>query len=126
METTDKRKEETDRDVEFSYAIKAGKRIYYMDVRKTRKDDLYLSITESKRIMPANGDVTRASFEKHKIFLYKEDFTKFIDGLSKAIRYIHDNQPGSPANTDSMPEEQFRDETQEPIPDTDTLLEIDF
>ncbi|MBO4499697.1 MAG: DUF3276 family protein [Bacteroidaceae bacterium] len=92
METSDKKREEADRDVEFSYAIKAGKRIYYMDVRKTRKDDLYLSITESKKILPPDGDMTQASFEKHKIFLYKEDFSKFIDGLSKAISYIHEHQ----------------------------------
>ena len=94
METsTTRSKNDMDRDVVFSYAIKAGKRIYYMDVRKTRKDDLYLSITESKKIIPAEGDASQASFEKHKIFLYKEDFSKFIDGLSKAISYIHENQP---------------------------------
>lgn len=89
-----KNREDIDRDVEFSYAIKAGKRIYYMDVRRTRKDDLYLSITESKKIVPADGNENAVpSFEKHKIFLYKEDFSKFIDGLSKAIGYIHEKQP---------------------------------
>lgn len=94
-----KNREETDMDVEFSYSIKAGKRIYYMDVRRTRKDDLYLSITESKKIVPANGDNAAPSFEKHKIFLYREDFSKFIDGLSKAIGYIHENQPVSRSTT---------------------------
>ena len=88
-----KNRDELDRDVEFSHAIKAGKRIYYMDVRRTRKDDLYLSITESKKIAPADGSNTVPSFEKHKIFLYREDFSKFIEGLSKAIGYIHENQP---------------------------------
>lgn len=94
METSRKRsREDMERDVVYSYAIKAGKRIYYMDVRRTRKEDLYLSITESKKIVPADGDESQASYEKHKIFLYREDFTKFIDGLSKAIGYIHANQP---------------------------------
>ncbi len=93
METAGKRShDELDKDVEFSYSIKAGKRIYYMDVRRTRKDDLYLSITESKKIAPSEGDNSVPVFEKHKIFLYKEDFSKFIDGLSKAISYIHENQ----------------------------------
>ena len=98
METAGKKnREELDKDVEFSYSIKAGKRIYYMDVRRTRKDDLYLSITESKKIAQADGDNTPPVFEKHKIFLYKEDFSKFIDGLSKAIGYIHENQPDEEA-----------------------------
>ena len=93
METAGKKShEELDKDVEFSYSIKAGKRIYYMDVRRTRKDDLYLSITESKKIAQPEGENALPVFEKHKIFLYKEDFGKFIDGLSKAIGYIHENQ----------------------------------
>ncbi len=101
METSSRRsRDDMERDVVFSYAIKAGKRIYYMDVRKTRKEDLYLSITESKKIVPADGDISQASFEKHKIFLYKEDFSKFIDGLSKAIGYIHENQPVTDSESD--------------------------
>lgn len=97
MEEIRKRgKEEMDRDVAYSYAIKAGKRIYYMDVRKTRGDEMYLSITESKKIVNGEGDDAQTSFEKHKIFLYKEDFSKFIDGLSQVMRYIHDNQSAAP------------------------------
>lgn len=112
MDTSRKRnREDMERDVVFSYAIKAGKRIYYMDVRKTRKEDLYLSITESKKIVPADGDASQASFEKHKIFLYREDFSKFIEGLSKAIGYIHENQ--SVGNPDSF----SSDETAEGLPD---------
>ena len=81
--------DEIEKDVIFSHAIKAGKRIYYMDVRKTRKDEMYLSITESKKITTGEGDDAKVSFEKHKIFLYREDFSNFIDGLTKTIRFIH-------------------------------------
>ena len=84
--------EEIEKDVLFSQAVKAGKRIYYMDVRKTRKDELYLSITESKKVTTGDGDGLQVSFEKHKIFHYREDFSNFIDGLTKAIRYIHENE----------------------------------
>ena len=82
--------DEIEKDVIFSHAIKAGKRIYYMDVRKTRKDEMYLSITESKKIVSGEGYDQQVSFEKHKIFLYREDFSNFIDGLTKTIRFIHE------------------------------------
>ena len=82
--------DEMEKDVIFSHAIKAGKRIYYMDVRKTRKDEMYLSITESKKIVSGEGDGQQVSFEKHKIFLYREDFSNFIDGLTKTIKFIHE------------------------------------
>ena len=82
--------DEMEKDVIFSHAIKAGKRIYYMDVRKTRKDEMYLSITESKKIVSGEGDGQQVRFEKHKIFLYREDFSNFIDGLTKTIKFIHE------------------------------------
>ena len=77
-------------DIVFSQAIKAGKRIYYLDVKKNRKDELFLAITESKKL--DSGDVSLpAQFEKHKIFLYKEDFDKFVNGLNNALSYIREN-----------------------------------
>ena len=84
--------DEIEKDVIFSHAIKAGKRIYYMDVRKTRKDEMYLSITESKKIGSGEGDDQQVSFEKHKIFLFKEDFQKFQESLTEAINYINSQQ----------------------------------
>ncbi|WP_099464942.1 MULTISPECIES: DUF3276 family protein [Parabacteroides] len=75
-----------DKEILYSKAIKAGKRIYYLDVKKNLKDDLFLAVTESKKIQPKDG--TQVSFEKHKIFLYKEDFDKFMDGLNDVIHYI--------------------------------------
>ena len=62
---------------------------FYMDVRKTRKDEMYLSITESKKVVSGEGEEAQVSFEKHKIFLYREDFSNFIDGLTKTIKFIH-------------------------------------
>lgn len=91
MEDNRKKTDEMEKDVVFSHAIKAGKRIYYMDVRKTRKDELYLSITESKKIVAGDGPDAQVSFEKHKIFLYREDFGNFIDGLTKTMRFIHES-----------------------------------
>lgn len=61
-----------DKEILYSKTIKAGKRIYYLDVKKNLKDDLFLAVTESKKVQPKNG--MQVSFEKHKIFLYKEDF----------------------------------------------------
>ena len=90
--------DEIEKDVIFSHAIKAGKRIYYMDVRKTRKDEMYLSITESKKITTGEGDDAKVSFEKHKIFLYREDFSNFIDGLTKTIKFIHEAEKASGAD----------------------------
>ena len=71
-----------DKEIVFSQSIKAGKRIYYLDVKKNRKDEMFLAITESKKIVMGEGDDSQVSFEKHKIFLYKEDFEKFMNGTS--------------------------------------------
>ena len=65
---------DNEKEIVFSQAIKAGKRIYYIDVKKNRKDEMYLSITESKKVVSGEGDDATVTFEKHKIFLYREDF----------------------------------------------------
>ena len=83
---------EGDKEIVFSKAIKAGKRIYYLDVRKNRKDEMFLAITESKKIISGEGENPQVSFEKHKIFLYKEDFAKFINGLHDVMRYVEKEQ----------------------------------
>ncbi len=76
----------------FSNAIRAGRRTYFFDVKVTKNDDYYLTVTESKKLYDDNGNT---SFEKHKIFLYKEDFEKFADGLSDAIQFIKGRQEGN-------------------------------
>ncbi len=70
--------------------VRAGKRTYFFDVKSTRRDEYYLTITESKKRFSDNG---KFSFEKHKIFLYKEDFDKFADSLEEIVNYIRENQP---------------------------------
>jgi hypothetical protein len=80
----------TEREEIFSKSVRAGKRTYFFDVKTTRRNDYYLTLTESKKRFNRDG---RFYFEKHKIFLYKEDFEKFIDGLTEAIDYIKANAP---------------------------------
>ena len=70
----------------YSKPVRAGKRTYFFDVKSTKgNNDFYLTITESKRRMESDG---RFSYDKHKIFLYKEDFEKFAEGLQDAVNYI--------------------------------------
>ena len=76
--------EERDREELFSKRIRAGKRTYFFDIKSTRGNDYYLTITESKRRI----DGENFSYEKHKIFLYKEDFNKFLNGLQETIDYV--------------------------------------
>ncbi len=68
-----------------SKAVKAGRRTYFFDVRATRADDYFLTITESRKMTASDGSV---SYDRHKIFLYKEDFTKFADGLREVVEFI--------------------------------------
>ena len=76
-----------DREEIFSKRVKAGKRTYFFDVKSTKSNDYYLTITESKRRMQGDTFV----FEKHKIFLYKEDFGKFIEALQGAVDHVKNN-----------------------------------
>ncbi len=70
----------------YSNPVRAGKRTYFFDVKATKGNkDYYLTITESKKRMEGDGSFT---FDKHKIFLYKEDFEKFADGLRDAVEFI--------------------------------------
>ncbi|MCR9081505.1 DUF3276 family protein [Algoriphagus sp. NF] len=73
-----------DREDIFSKKVKAGKRTYFFDIKSTRGNDYYLTITESKR--KTNGD--SFSYEKHKIFLYKEDFFKFAEALNESVEHV--------------------------------------
>jgi len=80
----------TEKEEIFSKAVRAGKRTYFFDVKATRRNDYYLTLTESKKRFNRDG---RFYFEKHKIFLYKEDFDKFWEGLSEAIDFIKNANP---------------------------------
>ncbi len=68
----------------FSERVRAGKRTYFFDVKATRSNDYYLTITESKRLYKEDGFV----YEKHKIFLYKEDFDKFVSALNITVNHV--------------------------------------
>jgi hypothetical protein len=69
----------------YTKVVRAGKRTYFFDVKATRKEDFYLTITESKKRIGKEGKIF---YEKHKIFLYKEDFEKFAEGLKDAVSFI--------------------------------------
>ncbi len=68
----------------YSKRVKAGKRTYFFDIKSTRSNDYYVTITESKKRFKDDGFF----YEKHKIFLYKEDFAKFIDALQSTIDHV--------------------------------------
>jgi hypothetical protein len=83
----------------YTKIVRAGNRTYFFDVKETRKSDLYLTITESKKRFGKDG---KFFFEKHKIFLYKEDFEKFAEGLRDSVSWITANLP--PEHQETEPE----------------------
>ncbi|MBO4489366.1 MAG: DUF3276 family protein [Bacteroidales bacterium] len=104
--------ENQDKNEVLSRAVKAGKRTYFFDVKSTKTGEMYLTITESKRKF---NDVTGTFFyEKHKVFLYKEDFEKFQNALNGMVEFI---------NTGKVPEE-VNFETEEKLNERD--LDQDF
>lgn len=82
--------EEFHEDQILSKAVKAGRRTYFFDVRATRGDDYFLTITESRKTVDAED---RTTYDRHKIFLYKEDFDKFVHGLNETLDYIRSHRP---------------------------------
>ncbi len=120
---------DSDKEIVFSKAIKAGKRIYYLDVKKNRKDEMFLAITESKKIISGEGEDSSVIFEKHKIFLYKEDFEKFMTGLQQAIQFIINEQGPLPEIHPVSNEEEADSEKKEepkPIGTEEIQIDIDF
>lgn len=82
---------EIDKDLVYSEGVKAGKRIYYFDVKQSRNGDKYVAITESKKINEGTIENPRFTFQKHKLFLYKEDYEKFVDALSRTLEVAKGN-----------------------------------
>lgn len=74
----------------YSKIVRAGRRTYFFDVKATRNDDYYVTVTESRKKTEKDG---KFSFEKHKIHLYKEDFCKFAEGLDEVVGYIREHKP---------------------------------
>ena len=106
---------DSDKNEIFSKRVRAGKRTYFFDVKATRSNDYYLTITESKRKYKDDG----FTYEKHKIFLYKEAFNKFLDALTQTVDHV---------KTELMPEfdfDQFNEEAVEANTDGNTELSWD-
>jgi hypothetical protein len=81
----------SDREEIFSKVVRAGKRTYFFDVKSTRGNDYYLTITESKKRFSDDGG--KPVYEKHKLFLYKEDFEKFAEGFTEVVEHIKSISP---------------------------------
>lgn len=106
---------ETEKAEIYSQRVRAGKRTYFFDVKSTRSNDYYLTITESKRRFKDDGYV----YEKHKIFLYKEDFDKFLEALRESVDHV---------KTELLPEydfSQFTAKDEESNPELDSDLSWD-
>lgn len=95
----------------YSKRIRAGKRrTYFFDVRATRGNDYYLTITESRKRFNDNG------YDRHKIFLYKEDFNKFIKALTEAVDYV---------KTDLMPDFDFDAYNHDEVGETENEMDVE-
>lgn len=104
----------------FTKVVRAGKRTYFFDVKATRKEDYYLTITESKKRLGNEGKVF---YEKHKIFLYKEDFEKFSGGLKDAVEFISNGKEAA-----KVPEQELYSKTNEDkeVLTTEEFTNIEF
>lgn len=105
-------RKDTDRVEVFTRRIKAGKRTYFFDVKPTRGDDYYITITESKKRQTDQGFV----FDKHKIFLYKEDFAKFVGALEDTINHIKGLMPDYDFDAQREENEEFGNESIDSTP----------
>ncbi|MCQ2347593.1 MAG: PUR family DNA/RNA-binding protein [Paludibacteraceae bacterium] len=94
--------EKNEPEIVYSHSVKAGKRIYYLDVKKARNEDLYLCITESKKKQA--GEDEAPQFEKHKVFLYREDFDHFKEALQDVIGFVEDKLGKMEARPEWNPE----------------------
>jgi len=107
VENNDVQKNNNREDI-FSEVVRAGRRTYFFDVKATRKNEYYLTVTESKKRFNREGDFF---YEKHKIFLYKEDFDKFSDALVSTLDFIKDKQPNGALTEDENTETNAKEET---------------
>lgn len=113
MENKDKHNEaRIDNEILFSKTVKAGKRVYYIDVKRDRKGEFYISMTESKRVKDSENSL-HPTFEKHKIFLYREDLEKFQSAFNAAAAYTQEQEPRLDFATEwSQPEAEAETETE--------------
>jgi hypothetical protein len=121
------RAERVEQEEIFSQVLRAGRRTYFFDVRATKADDYYLTVTESKKFTHDDGSF---HYQKHKIYLYKEDFSDFKEMLGKATDYIL-NEKGSEViserhQKDFKKEEINNTETTEETKSTESFTDISF
>ena len=93
---TDTEDNKKDKDIFYNKTVKAGKRIYYFDVKKSRNNEMYMAITGSKKVVTGDLLTPDISFEKHKLFLYHEDMSNFAEALLQVIQYIKERQSPPP------------------------------
>ena len=112
------------RDEIYSKSVRAGKRTYFFDVKSTRGGDYYLTITESKKRFQQDGSF---HFEKHKLFLYKEDFEKFNDGFADVVSKIQELNSGNQSDDDDdSPAENSAPSENESSSENNNFKEVDF
>jgi hypothetical protein len=108
----------------YSKSVRAGKRTYFFDVKSTRGNDLYLTVTESKRRYNDDGTFR---YEKHKLFLYKEDFEKFQDGFEDALNKIKELQGTEQYEVKDTPMAAESDKTQDNYTESEsTFTDVSF
>lgn len=107
-------KNDLNREEIYSRVIRAGKRTYFFDVKATRSGENYLTITESKRRF--SNDQGKFFYEKHKLFLYKEDFEKFTRGLEEVIDFINTGKRAP----------EIEEEEKENLLSTETVPSVEF
>ena len=94
----------------FTSSVKAGKRTYYFDVKETKNGERYITVTERKRRYNDDGSY---KVEKHKIFLYKEDFDKFADALDDVIEYVESGGASQPKEITKEVEEKVEEKVED-------------
>jgi len=127
-----KENEANGREEVYTRIIRAGNRTYFLDVKSTRKNDLYLTITESKKRFNKDG---KFFYEKHKLFLYQEDFDKFSDGLEDVFSFIRNSDTSTASDeetvkaeiaSDTTPEETKDDVKEDDSKKTDEFINVEF
>ncbi|MFP4488646.1 MAG: DUF3276 family protein [Bacteroidales bacterium] len=118
----DNENESRSREEVYTKIVRAGNRTYFLDVKATRKNDLYLTITESKKRFNKDG---KFFYEKHKLFLYPEDFEKFSNALEDVFSFIRDSETGEKVDkSEDIPEDTEKKEDDSKT--SDEFINVEF
>ncbi|WP_396162149.1 PUR family DNA/RNA-binding protein [Flavobacterium sp.] len=110
----------------FSKVLRAGRRTYFFDVRATKADDYYITITESKKFTEEDGSF---HFKKHKIYLYKEDFAAFREILDEMVDFVLDQKGEeviSERHQKDFKKENYTETTDDEMKSSESFTNIDF